>query len=1546
MAEKNNKRPTDINQNKFQHNLKKNSYKQKNIENPMQKNIHEDLSYQHEKEQNIWNSFNQTSDTGTTPNITKNEYVPKDTVVRQNTSKNQSEPVNSDSNSHEINYKPTTEIVEDTPLQPFIAQDFSGIFEAKNNATGDIKFEAAYQTGQYATKDIKTNENTVYENQQRTSKVVNIMSIVTSDYAQTKELDRFKSIENRILEDDSFKNDLKELGFGNTEYTSRFSEMMGSHRFEATVYEADGSQSFVSVDSLGGLSQKELNSIEHLGKFTRTDENGIMREYVINREYVAGPSQEVLNARISADLLKDSNATMSNEDFATLFKGGKLRQETEFTDIKEFSLSVAVENKDTGVKTLFKTSDDVRYEFLRGGALTDIEKEALKNTGVLTRTLQDGSKQEFKLKTNITELKVQNVDTSKIVRNARIEQTKNEKIFHTTNNSEKLEAMKTLRSASLNRMKESGIEIGKGTLAELSEQRKIINADLYNKKIELSAIQKQIDYIAFSSTLTEIDKNKTLLHLNSQLEELETDITKFTGQLTQLDKHMEIMGESVNSGHQGRKSAGISSIRNKIAGQDMMTGYQTSRNVLNASQMGVKLAVRSTDNLTNKAAKDILKKANISMDSDNFLAKAVRKQDKRIQNRKDYAEAKKAGKDTLNQFKDNKRIEKINSSKALKREDRLQNKAQKLRANGNEKRAIKLENKRQRSLNLREKKTSRVKEKTGFKNNIKKKFNNWTTKVSNNKVVKLFRKVGEVGDKFVDALKGILKKYIIVPIGALLIVVVIITVIIEIISYAMYFLSEVPATNLTGGLDNINYIQIIVDDTAQTLGNSLQEVAERDAKTHYLDIDNGHAIPSNYTGWYKEPTDGTIGRIVKTENTSQNSCGLNENLLPITSIMHMRYQDEIDFLNWHTAHAYVYYMYVQTHHVYHYVPYEARDINDCDNLYENNADVYYGYTAEGKGVLTRPNESCTNVYIHGYNTDLNKEVNKIRLKVFGVLDSALSLIGVEMNEEYNGIFTTPIEGCNDFLVCARSLAEEDAICGYDYHQHTYSCYQLSCGKEAHVHGDGNCSCTQPVQQHDWQCSKQYDCHVCGMVTTNVTEITEHYHNNPGHWGGWNYTCGHHTGHNSNCCSKEQHIHELEPPTNHTSFSDSVYDNDPNDTVHGCYSPTACGKPAHQHTPWSKDPVTQVVNPGCFETIYICKGHCGGHFTPVVNMQVDTSFEYIAKHDYFKTPYFLSSADFGTIGSYAVNLKANNIEEWKGLWDAQMLQWFKPYPTSPTYIFEELGKRIIYGGASFIDAVSQRIKAFFDPTRTYAEIRDEIKAQAEAYRDTEDLFDFTGWYNEDGTLKEDLMEELRDIYGTHTDDYATGKEAWEDFDVLFPIGGCRPLSSDQKTKILEQLNLPDGKRKKVIEQAMDYVGQFWYDLSVNTGNMYSTSGRIDCSGFVSSVLYHADIGWINDWSSMTFASNGSTYSASMLQPGDILAKSRTSGWTASNGWGNGTSNHVIIYLGYLPEGVPGYDEYDGAGTYIIDCSSSKNGSTVRKVGSATLVDNYPYRFTNY
>lgn len=1147
-------------------------------------------------------------------------------------------------------------------------------------------------------------------------------------------------------------------------------------------------------------------------------------------------------------------------------------------------------NKLSGLGTSLSSQGIFDYH-AKADTLTAAERVSLMTTGQFTRTV-DGDRVVFKVKG------ADSNTVSKTLRAADKENAENQRVLGARTAKDQVAAMKTLRSASLSNLKANGVDIGNGSARDIRRARK----DLENK----------LDRAVQSGNRTEV--------------------AKISGQMNQLNQHESRFGASDETGNRrNNQRAGLNVVARGMMGSDMYSGYTSVRRVAVVSTASVRVAARAANNIAYNVG-NLLSRFN----PNGRLAKLNGAHGKAIQRGKDRRSARRSG--NYSEFKkgERERRAKNRDARREKRDKRFEASQTKLRNSGQStkagKRAVRRDQRKERIGRLAGIR-NRISKRIGRVTDALKKFSKLLT---DNPLMKIIKAPGNFIGQIKDYLMKHVMKPILIGIGIFLGFFLIINLLADVIAFSIHFLSEEVQTDMVGDLNSINYNQLIVDDVANNLGKGFLEVAKKDAERHYLDIDNedgsgSGAVRSNGLDWYKAPTDGELRHIYSSEDQKELG-GVNANLLPIHSAMHRRYLESIDFLEWRTAQAYDYYLYVMTHNIF---GYDYEDADDCakDALYSGTVT----WDVETR-TLTRPhNELCSNLYIHGYDTNLNRTLNKAKVAISDGLNLALNLLELPyvFSTSAYGIFdeipSDSVDTCDNSLPVQAGTREGTDIsspnvdnnCGYIYHIHTANCYKQTCKKLIHSHNDGTCDYSGCNHTHNDKCCSKENHPACSYATCGQYSgsVCPLWHDHSRNCDTSNCT---HT-HDQNCCSKELHTHLSGPSADYTSDKDFDYNE--------CWE-LICGTPAHVHKPWVND-----INSGCWKTKYICLGHCGGHIIPQIDVKLDMTYKNIVSYDSFKTTYWLSDSDFN-INWITEKFKMNNIKEWKEAWEKKMAGWFIPFPNSPQDVITWYVKTSIWNNAVSTDAITAWISGLFGGTISESDAEIIIKENDDA-----DISGFEGWFDDDGKVSKDEIEYLEGFYGTYETDYEDGIENWEAFEVVFPIGFTRPMSQMQMNSVLKQLeakypDLPEN-RIQVITQAMEYVGEFWYDLSSKTGNANSTNGRIDCSGFVSSVLNHA-IGWPNDWTASGFASAGSYYGGDYhtLQPGDIVAMNTTSSWSGSGGWGNGGTNHVVIYVGFLPEGVEGYPDCDEPGNYIIDCSSGVGGSAIRKVNDDFFYK-YPY-----
>lgn len=361
-------------------------------------------------------------------------------------------------------------------------------------------------------------------------------------------------------------------------------------------------------------------------------------------------------------------------------------------------------------------------------------------------------------------------------------------------------------------------------------------------------------------------------------------------------------------------------------------------------------------------------------------------------------------------------------------------------------------------------------------------------------------------------------------------------------------------------------------------------------------------------------------------------------------------------------------------------------------------------------------------------------------------------------------------------------------------------------------------------------------------------------------------------------------------------------------------------------------------------MYVFSHHVGSYsyedngdntITPEITISIDMTYEKLAEIDTFKTTTWISDSDIRE-SVLNVGSKMTTITLWHDYWSLRALRWFVPIP-SFSGIANHIGKSAIYDLASLVDTIKDSITSLFTGGTDGTDEEIGRDAMGDAY-DDDDMYGFDGWWNDDETINQDIMDDLEDMYGSWDDEYEEGVELWGDFDVVFPVGVVYSLTDEQIEYILEEVeaanpNISD-THLAVIKEALEGVGQFWYSLTgtAHENGATNTSGASECSGFVSGVLTRA-LGTTYDMSAAEYASlaNDSTAKA-----GDVIA---------TNNGGSGYTGHVLIYVGYLT-GVGTYESGNskvssGSGYYVIDCSSSIGGTSLRRLDNATT--KYPYYY---
>lgn len=727
-------------------------------------------------------------------------------------------------------------------------------------------------------------------------------------------------------------------------------------------------------------------------------------------------------------------------------------------------------------------------------------------------------------------------------------------------------------------------------------------------------------------------------------------------------------------------------------------------------------------------------------------------------------------------------------------------------------------------------------------------------------------------------------------------------------------LFSLPSTDLTGMLNSVNYNQYIVDKVCVDLGGDYLEVAQRDAQLHFL-FDK--KVPSDGDfDWYKDTIEGSIGHVWAREecdNTTEEGGelyfgdtyvqnkylrheleGPNANIVPIMAMMGERFEEEINFNNYHNAMAYVYYMYVVSHNISVFdsndpnwdtddLGYEYIEVDDCalENLYQVGGEVWDTSTS----VRVYPAEACSNVYIHGYDKNVGGAINEAKAKAGSwIKDAASSVLG------FFGLDSTiPLPNVSvgsvvtdDVDISTSVLADCDHILYYQYSNVENQSY-LTCGKTAHQHSDAN-GCYSH-SSGSWNCA-----HYCTPGNCYTVMYIPNPHGPGMIPGPRNYFCSH-------TC----------------------------DASSGCsYTPgpkyLSCTKEEHTHDPWNS-----ASDPGCWKTVAVCGGHCGGHIQPVVNIALTVSWEGLMREDVFKQTYWMSDSEFEprAYEQFLAGLLPENykLSSWKSYWNKRIGEWYIPFPRGPLNLIQTLRDDVVWFSASTIDSVTAYVAGELNPLGADGEITEE------AMDLTKDVYGWQGWWIDDQKLNMGLVGDLTDLNGTYEDNFRVGKENWAVMDVAFPVGPTKAYTAGEIGDIIDAIRAMNPhmteQQESIVREALESAGQYWYQdsPSAKTNGCNSESGCSDPFGFVGGVLNRAGVGNYTGPTSSTWA-GGSV--PSTMSPGSVVTMI------------DGEDSYVSICLGAYTDPCSGQTGY-----WVVDCISDTNGAAVRCLSRNDYLD-YTYR----
>lgn len=839
------------------------------------------------------------------------------------------------------------------------------------------------------------------------------------------------------------------------------------------------------------------------------------------------------------------------------------------------------------------------------------------------------------------------------------------------------------------------------------------------------------------------------------------------------------------------------------------------------------------------------------------------------------------------------------------------------------------------------------------------------------------------------------------------------------------FFGANPASELAEELKNINYIQLIVNETSNTLGRQFTNTAIKQAETYYLTP--GNTISSKKYDWTRSVEDATLQNIWASEdmtydqpNLPHNQLkGVSANLVPIVSMMHYRFQEDINFDNYYTAKGYVFFMYVRTR--------DVAFLNDDDESNDKYAYTYDTVTDcpdedvftsmsynEDTHVVTREESKCNNVYIHGYTSDYNKLINQKRALLNSWLSKSNTSLGLPSTGEANGVFIgkkpTDSHGECDNYATYRG----DLTCTKPEHNHEASgeYWGWDCGKEAHSHSDNcykwveeqswdgtyNDTTHEEVDEADynsthnskkdscyeWQDEISYDIYYeCGEVR-RVT--AKDYEADPDAYSECSYLddsdhtdeYDDHTIEHKNEFVSKRKANKIMICNGHHQHDDSCKNYI--DTSHYDYTQRICGKEAHTHSKdchegWIKSdgtlctteahvhsPWVSEDNEGCYNTAYVCKGHCGGHIKPSISLIMDMEFKTLMEKDCYKITFFLAESDF----EHQSTEGTNTIDEWKEKWINQQKVWFYPIPSSPKAALQWGKNKVISTVAKFGSWISGN--GWTLSTKKFS-------TQDENAEDPDDIFAFKGWGknykyggNDNYKLYEDVYSEMHDLYGDYKGStipdmynvtwegrYKQAIEIFESFEVSFPFGFNMVPDAEMKKSVLASIKKYNSglseTRTQLITNALDAVGEFYYseskggqsanvEVKADYNGLYKNSGPSTSDAFVLGRLYTVVTRERGQTGQNLF--NSGNFDHRAKRTGDILVKE---------------DGKMAIYVGHLDKidkyivgtstnTTPSKWKEEGEGNYIIECSEEYGGSVLRRITDSDLRMYRIVKITNY
>lgn len=1094
--------------------------------------------------------------------------------------------------------------------------------------------------------------------------------------------------------------------------------------------------------------------------------------------------------------------------------------------------------------------------------------------------------------------------------------------------SSKIESMERINQASLNYLK--------GTNPELKRE--------IEKFTSLNPNRNQPQM--FRSIISKLHNERSTASPARQME-----IDKM---LDALDKHIRLGGGNIekfgaSGGLSMQQRKGLQLVGNHFLGQDMMKGV----NFYTASYKATSHAVKAISHLNTKVGymgvdlgaglvEKTLGKINPNIGHKASQARSWSKQ--KYSKYKDRTAAKKRGGRAWKDYQKQERLDRkferqLRTSKKIKKNEGV---LKNLDPNGKKykylnKKTEKLRKKLEKKAKQRVKKTvKKAAEKAAFE--AAKKIAELVSDIAS-----AVAAIGSVGADIVDDIKTVIAiiKWAIVIIFAIIIIGVIVHFLfcsmLVTLGAIIIELFSIEPPSLSEALNNRNFSQYIVDKTATELGAEFLNTAQNDAYLHYV-LDFNSAVDSKYsdgngTYWKKDTTEGVIGHIWAREECDNTTStyidtyipnpslrhelsGVNANLVPIMAMMNKRFQEEINFDNYCNAMAYVYTLYIRSHDKACFEdnvePYQYNEVDDCDKnqLYsqplspetvwntEKACRINYTTSKNAQGEF-KIKEQCTNIYIHGYKFgEYFQSIAEKRKNAEIFFSKTLQELGFNALNEPVGTVILDNDGnlpsdsvlkdCDNIIYAQYSMDEDKGTL---------------CGQKAHTH--------IPFGQYN-SCYKCTTKGQCTHTHDNYCFTEEPYEYCPGHWTTKRVDiCTHN-------CETEGCAHRC------------------NTNGIGCDIQLDCGYPidGHQHQEWKSK-----TNNGCYKTVAICAGHCGGHIEPVINLSLISTFEGLMNEDAFRQTYWMTESEMVNPNAWMGPFDSSqwSIDNWKSFWGDKASSWFSKLPRSPLNFINYGLKELTSEGAKAVDRTTSQLAdiassfIFMDRSETMDPNDDPDKNpqnDLDENGDPNDLYGFEGWFEDEvGTIDQGLLDDLKNMYGTMEENYDIGYENMELANIVIPAGTNKALGRDDIKDIFDKLEengyIFTERQKAIVTEALDAAGMFWYQ-DTNEAYNHAMNRNNDCGKSDEVGMILGIVGRALDRDITSLPSPGGS-----IKPGTILSD----------------GENYAIYIGSFANDFLGIEGFSGR-TYhwIVECSKDDNGSIFKGVTANEL--SYYYNHYNY